>query len=243
MQCRENGKMGSFHAMQKKWEHRTCNVCHERWPTRQKLSASEYICVRCSRDKHTPKLYSAENDMLPGTHPPCLEGLTKVEEMLIARACPVMCVYRKHGGQHGYRGHVLNLPQDIQGFVDTLPSHVADIPVLLVRRHGMDNTHADFRVRRELILNALKWLQANNRFYYDIHIDFSVLQDLPADGVPSSVLHVEEVDQCPAAQQHSDSQYPAAQQHSVGQCLVSQQHSAGQCFVAQQDSACQCLAA
>ena len=42
------GEMGSFHAMQRQWERRSCNVCHERWPTCQKLSASEYICVRCS---------------------------------------------------------------------------------------------------------------------------------------------------------------------------------------------------
>ena len=85
--------------------------------------------------------------MLPGLRPPCLEDLTQVEEMLIARVCPVMCVYRKHGGQRGYRGHVLNLPQDVQGFVDKLPRAIAHIPVLLVRRHGVDNTHADFRVR------------------------------------------------------------------------------------------------
>lgn len=87
--------------------------------------------------------------MLPGDRPACLEGLTQVEEMLISRACPVMCVYRKHGGQRGYRGHVLNLPQDVQGFVDKLPRSIADIPVLLVRRRGVDNTHADFRVHRE----------------------------------------------------------------------------------------------
>ena len=88
--------------------------------------------------------------------------------------------------------------------VDTLPRRVADIPILLVRCHGVDNTHADFRVCRARVLNALQWLQANNRFYHDIHIDFSALQGLPADNIPSSVPHVQEVDQCPAAQQHSE---------------------------------------
>ena len=28
-----------------------------------------------------------------------LQGLTEIEEMLIARDCPIICVYRKHGGQ------------------------------------------------------------------------------------------------------------------------------------------------
>ena len=37
--------------------------------------------------------------------------------MLIARVCPIMSVYKKHGGQRGYRGHALNLPQDIQSFL------------------------------------------------------------------------------------------------------------------------------
>ena len=47
--------------------------------------------------------------MDPDTSPLELQGLTDIEEMLIARGCPIMCVYRKHGGQRGYRGHVLNL--------------------------------------------------------------------------------------------------------------------------------------
>jgi hypothetical protein len=84
--------------------------------------------------------------MHPGNVPQCLQGLSQIEEMLIARACPIMTVYRKHGGQRGYRGHVINLPQNIQGFLDRLPSNVNDLPVLLVRRHGVDDTHADFRV-------------------------------------------------------------------------------------------------
>ena len=68
--------------------------------------------------------------MDPGTLPLELQGLTDIEEMLIARACPIMCVYHKHGGQRGYRGHVLNLPQDIQGFLNRLPRNIAQLPYL-----------------------------------------------------------------------------------------------------------------
>ena len=63
--------------------------------------------------------------MDPGALPLQLQGLTDIEEMLLARACPVMCVYRKHGGQRGYRGHVLNLPQEIQRFLNRLPRNIA----------------------------------------------------------------------------------------------------------------------
>ena len=112
--------------------------------------------------------------------------------MLIARTCPLMSVYRKHGGQHGYKGHVLNLPQDIQGFLNRLPCHVNQLPILVVRRQGAENTHADFRVRRAKIMAALQWLHLNNPFYRDITIDYAALQNLPEDGIPSNLPTFEE---------------------------------------------------
>ena len=47
--------------------------------------------------------------MGPGSVPAELQGLSEVEELLIAREFPIMSIYRKHGGQRGYNGHVLNL--------------------------------------------------------------------------------------------------------------------------------------
>ena len=92
--------------------------------------------------------------MDPGPLPLELQGLTDIEEMLIARACPIMCVYRKHGVQRGYRGHVLNLFQDVQGFLDRLPRNIAHLPYLIIRSHGTDNIHRDCTVRREIVLQA-----------------------------------------------------------------------------------------
>ena len=122
--------------------------------------------------------------MHPGDVPSCLQGLTQVEEMLIARACPIMCIYRKHGGQRGYKGHVVNLPQNIQGFLDTLPSYVNDLPILIVRRQGTESTHADFRVRRSRVLSAILWLKQTNICYRDITINYNSLRQLPEDAVP-----------------------------------------------------------
>lgn len=130
--------------------------------------------------------------MDPGIVPPCLQQLSQVEEMLIARACPVMTVYRKHGGQRGYKGHILNMPQDIQGFLDKLPCEVSQLPILVVRRYGTENTHADFRVRRAKVMQALQWLQQNNQCYKDITIDHAALQNLPEDGVPPELLTIED---------------------------------------------------
>ena len=181
-------EMKKFHEHVNKWEQRMCIVCHEIWPTKPTPDPSS--CTRCKRDKHNPKLFSSENCMDPGRVPPCLQGLSQIEEMLIARANPIMCLYRKHGGQHGYRGHVLNVAQDIQGFLDQLPANVNEIPILFVRRAGDSNTHIDLRVRRGRVLTAILWLQQNNPFYADISISVANLNALPHDGVPDNLQSV-----------------------------------------------------
>ena len=124
-------------------------------------------------------MFSAHNDMDPGSVPSCLEGMTQIEEMLIARACPIMTVYRKHGGQRGYQGHVLNLPQNIQQFLKKLPAPIASLPILIIKRVGAENTTAEFRVRRQKVLSALLWLKHNNSFYHDIDIDQVTIASLP----------------------------------------------------------------
>jgi hypothetical protein len=128
--------------------------------------------------------------MDPGTVPEQLRGLAQVEEMLISRVCPIMRVYRKHGGQMGYKGHVLNLPQDIQSFLNRLPSRVADLPVLIVRRHGAEDIHRDFTVRRHKVLEAVLWLKTNNPFFKDIEIDIDVIQSLQENGIPDELRYV-----------------------------------------------------
>ncbi|CAB4029995.1 Hypothetical predicted protein, partial [Paramuricea clavata] len=58
-------------------EHRQCTMCKEAWPARQHLASEVFICCRCKRDKKSPKKFSAENDMDPGTVPEQLRGLTQ----------------------------------------------------------------------------------------------------------------------------------------------------------------------
>ena len=88
-------------------------ICHEMWPTHVNSSEFMHTCTRCKRDKCEVKLYSADNMDL-GEVSPCLEGLTQVEKMFIARGQPIMSVYCRKGGQHGYTGPSIDLPQDIQ---------------------------------------------------------------------------------------------------------------------------------
>ena len=89
-------EMAAFHRFEESLRHYHCVVCKEAWP----LSASRealYTFSRCKRDKKPCRLYSAENDMDPGSVPAELQGLSEVDELLIARAFPIMSIYRKHG--------------------------------------------------------------------------------------------------------------------------------------------------
>ena len=120
--------MWEFLSKQKAWQQRQCNVCKEALP-RYCLTSKSYVCHRCKRHKRSPKLFSAENDMDPGPVPLCLEGLTQVGQLLIAQGCPVVCVYRKKVCNMGTK-ITLNFPQDSQGFLNSLPSYVIDLPLL-----------------------------------------------------------------------------------------------------------------
>ena len=71
--------------------------------------------------------------MDPGSVPDQLKGLTQAEEMLIAKDCPVMRVYRLKGGQRGYGGRVVNLAQNIGDFVNSLPRPARDLPTEATR--------------------------------------------------------------------------------------------------------------
>ena len=139
-------------------------------------------------------MFSSQNDVDQGTVPNELQHLTEIEEILIARACTIMCVYCKHGGQRGYKGHVLNLPQDIKEVLARLPPSVAERPFLMIRRYGADNTHRSCRVRRLKGMQAITWYKDNNPFNSDIVIYEESLQRLPRDGVPENLpsLHFQE---------------------------------------------------
>ena len=116
---------------------RQCQVCFEALPVKCK-NKSLYICPRCSLDKDDLKQFSFENSMIPSVVPEELQGLTQIEEMLIAWALPIMKVYIKPGGQRGYSGHCINMPQEVNELANTLPRYPRNIPLILICMHGKD---------------------------------------------------------------------------------------------------------
>ena len=111
-----------------------------------------------------------------------LQGLTQVEEMLISGVLPIMSLYRLPHGQYAYSGHVINLPQDMASFINSLPRLPTELDIIVVRKQGAADSHHDFRVRRSVVLAALQWLLANNQYYCSVQINSDALALLPEDG-------------------------------------------------------------
>ena len=132
----EKVNINNFHSSMK-FSITHCKICKEAWPlnTKSKLK-SPHICRRCVLDKQLPKKFSIENFMIPSSVPDILQDLTQIEEMLIARALPIMKVYLKPGGQRGYSGHCINFPQRVLDLAQSLPHCPKDIPLIVVTMKG-----------------------------------------------------------------------------------------------------------
>ena len=71
-QCSIQAKMHKLHANMATLDTPVCTTCSERFPGLQLYSKSTE-CLRCSRDQHTPKVYSSANNMNPDPIPPQLQ--------------------------------------------------------------------------------------------------------------------------------------------------------------------------
>lgn len=127
--------------------------------------------------------------MDPGEVPPELQGLTYIEEMLIAQIHPVISIYRLKGGQFGHSGNVINFRQNIQQYITKLPLHPKDLPSTLLFYKATADGIAEFRVRAKKIRDALIWLKNNNIYYKQLELNEEVLQILPKDGDVSTMMN------------------------------------------------------
>ena len=104
--------------------------------------------------------------------------------MLVSAVTPIMSIYQLPQGQYGYSGHVINLPQDVASFSNTLPQLPSKLDVIIVRKEGTDKSHRHFHVRRSVVHRALQWLVMYNKYYRpsNVCIDGNTLDQLPDDG-------------------------------------------------------------
>ena len=103
--------------------------------------------------------------------------------MLVSAVMPIMSIYRLPQGQYGYSGHVINLPQDVASFFNSLPRLLSQLDVIIVKKEGTDQSR-DFHVRRNVGHRALQWFVMHNKYYRAniVCTDGNALDQLPEDG-------------------------------------------------------------
>jgi hypothetical protein len=91
--------INTFHEYLSKQEMETCIRCRERWFQMDLLNGVCGACMRRDRNlqEGEPFLFSKENNMDPGVVPGCLQDLTQMEEMIIAKAHCHMIMKRVRG--------------------------------------------------------------------------------------------------------------------------------------------------
>ena len=58
----------------------------------------------------------------------------------------MMSLYHLPHGQYGYSGHIINLPQDVSTFVNSLPHSPNDLDIVVVQKKNSVHSHHDFCV-------------------------------------------------------------------------------------------------
>ncbi|KIO04742.1 hypothetical protein M404DRAFT_52669, partial [Pisolithus tinctorius Marx 270] len=153
--------------------------------------------------------YAQNNNLWIGEVPLALRKLNFMETLLVARHYPRCYVFklypreavRSQNPRHLQRamaGNVtlyeINVPAVVDMLegrlipqtVETLSSILA-ITLVGTKQLPTDWLTRTFRVRQDAVLEALKWLQANNENYSDVTVSDARVNKLPEDGIPAEI--------------------------------------------------------
>jgi len=175
------------------------------------------ICHQCLEDlkkpANKPPKMSLANGLWIGRIPWALQVLTFPEQLLIALLYPRVYVFklfpkrqqgiRKMASlQRAMRGNVstydLNseaIASMVQGNLMPRPpailASLISVTFIALGEVPKKWVHSTFRVRRQVVLEALCWLKVNNTKYYrDIEISPTRIQTLPDDDVPEEITAI-----------------------------------------------------
>lgn len=170
-------------------QHQYCEVC-KKVSIRLKIRHTSHrkICRECNTGNIST---SDADDQLPVwidsrgqtryDLPTELQDLREAEKLLISPLLLYVPLHHMKKGQIGCRGHVCAFEQDIGSVCKSLPRMPSDIGLVRVIKKYKDDIgtvqQKTFSVRRERVLNALRWLKRYSNVYdQSIVIDESNLQ-------------------------------------------------------------------
>ena len=140
----------------------------------------EYICVTCKRclTRKRPKIpaQAVANYLELSDIPPELADLNDLERRLISLQIPFLKILSlfKYGSHYKVDGPPVNVPATIDKICKLLPRLPDDaqvFPMKLKRKLKYKGSYMYNTIRKDVVMNALRWLKNNNEFYKDIDIN------------------------------------------------------------------------
>ncbi len=161
-------------------------------------SVGDHICSVCKKNKYQESDRYLKEHLQPIWHerdddgnfkldsegkkvirydiPEELKSLTMAEKLLIRRCSPLIPSHHIRNGVYGIHGHCVTFAQDIEGMCTDLPQKESNM-VIFVRNLNNRRTgkmHVQhFKVDKDKVLRALRWLKMHHAGYKDITINSS----------------------------------------------------------------------
>ena len=198
----------------KKIKHKHCHTCKSvsinlslHHSSRKK--GVKDICKDChkkaqkAKGKYNPILptWIDDNNNVRYDLPKELTCLREAEKLLICQYLPFIPLHHLKKGQLGMKGHVCCFLQDVDHVCTTLPRMPSDVRYVRVIRTFKDSSgeisKQAFVVRKQVVLDALKWLKKHSLVYKNIIIQESNL-DWIENGVEQEIPTVDIIDDSPA---------------------------------------------
>ena len=175
------------------------------------------LCPPCRNALLRRKLprFALANLNVIGAVPLELQSLTLVEELAVSRCRAKLCIVKLQDRnndvdlptvQRGVKGHIIVFPQHPENLPNVMPPSISDIisPVCVIFCGSATPTPQWLKekarplvVRREVVLNALRWLCMHNPLYHNVVIDMDRISALPEDDVLD--YHIEQIEASAAA--------------------------------------------
>ena len=114
--------------------------------------------------------------------------------MLLSPVISIMSVFRLPSGGNVSRGYVANFKQDVVGFIREIPITVSQLPCRVIKRRGVGNTYAEFKVCRKRVEEVGRFLIQHHPGFASHRITFSQANCdlLPEDGILSNIPTMDE---------------------------------------------------